>query len=214
MGAFVACPNVLQIKLAGLRDGRNWANIFHCSYEGAAPGSTALATFAGTLTGAWTSYIAPLCDANTTLEEVVVTDLTSQTAGQGEDTSTVTGSRTGDSIPPQCAMLINYPISVRYRGGHPRQYLSVGVATDLDSPAQWSSTFLAAVTAAWSDFWGALLSQVVGTATIVALGLVSRVLNKEPRNPYVFVPTVGNIFEPQAEVATIRRRVRRAGHRR
>lgn len=214
MGVFVPCADTVQVKVYGTRGGRNWANIWHYNYSGVAPGSSGLLTLATTIGEAWVTNIVPLQDETVMVQGVICTDLTSETAGQSEYLVGMGGSRSGGVIGGESAVLINYPVPLRYRGGHPRQYLSAGVTSDLATPVDWNGTFVDAVAAAWPAVWSAPVGSVIGAATIESTGYVQRQKNRVALNPFVFQSTEGVAFTVETELATQRRRVRRAGHRR
>jgi hypothetical protein len=124
-------------------------NRFYVSYSGTAPTATQLDTFCtGVVTG-WDSHMAPMYDVNSELTEVTAEDLTSPTAAVGIATGSTAGSRSGDALSAAACALISLKIARRYRGGHPRQYLSAGVITDLSNRQQWEGSFITALTTAY-----------------------------------------------------------------
>jgi hypothetical protein len=64
------------------------------------------------------------------------------------------------------AVLVNYLISRRYRGGKPRAYLPWGDAGQLTSRQSWSGTFVTAVDSAFSTFYAAVIGLSAGSTTI------------------------------------------------
>jgi hypothetical protein len=95
----------------------------------------------------------------------VVTDLTSDSAGEGEWLGTMSGSRGDDSIPANAAVLISYPAVTRYKGGHPRQYLYVLGNADLTGAAEWTGAATTEVQTHWQAFLTAVEAlSVAGTA--------------------------------------------------
>lgn len=212
MPGFVPCPNMIQCVFKGTNGPRAWANVVHYLYTGAAPGVAGLSSLAEALSTAWSANMAPLQNTESLCTEVIATDLTSQTAGQAAVPAAIAGTRAGDPLSAQCAFLINYTVDIRYRGGHPRQYLQVGVATDLETVDAWTATFVSDVSAAWEAVYAAQVTNVYGTATIASTGCISRRTGKVARIEGVFYPYVGNVGIAEVAVATIRRRVRRAGH--
>src|SRR6516164_9207248 len=128
-------PNVLKVVIEGFVDtsaaDQLWANVLHFQYSDGAPTNANCVTIATNVATQWASNVASLCPSPTTLQVVTVTDLTSTTAGEGEALVLHAGTRGDDSIPANAAVLISYPSLLRYKGGHPRQYLFVLGNADL-----------------------------------------------------------------------------------
>ena len=204
--------NVLRVAIAGTCGLRQWANIMHVSFALPQPLEAALTAYCQALSNSWETNIAPLQDTNTHLNSVKATDLTSETAAQGEWDATVVGTRVGGPIPASAAALLNYGIDARYRGGHPRTYLLAGVDSDLLTNNTWNVGFTDAVQAGWVAFLNDMTTfSMPGGTELLSVGCVSYTRNKAKRTPPVFYGFTSNTG-PQQELATIRRRVRRAGH--
>jgi hypothetical protein len=136
-------------------------------------------------------------------------------SAQGVQDFTTPGLRAGAFLPADACLLINYPITRRYRGGHPRQYLSVGIQTDLLDRAHWEGSFVVAVHAAWQAFIAEIVGQIVGTTTIESQGCVSYVsVAENPIYPNRRAVPLYEAFTPSdnsasAELASQRRRIGR-----
>jgi hypothetical protein len=106
-------PQVLRVFLEGFIDSINvqkWGNVLHFSYTGTPPTNAVCATIAQDIYTQWLTHMAPECPSPTELDSVTVTDLTSDTAGSGEFSTTGgSGTRGDDSIPANAAFLISYP---------------------------------------------------------------------------------------------------------
>jgi hypothetical protein len=161
-------PNVLRCKLMFHDGGDNdvQSNFFF-RYSGSLPDAstalglaTSLATAAGPFAG--------LMDESTSLVAVRVTDLSSMTGGDATATATVTGNRSNAILPGGTALLVNYSINRRYRGGKPRVYLPFGVQTDLQTRQQWSAAFVATAQSGHDDFTSAATGTTSGSCTITA----------------------------------------------
>jgi hypothetical protein len=212
-------PNVLKVVIGGFVDAEDiykWANVLHFLYTGGAPTAINCADLASAIGNEWLIHMNPECPANTSQQFITVTDLTSPTAGEGEDLTPRNGSRGDDNIPANAALLIRYPVTTRYRGGHPRQYLYVGGNADLEGAAKWSTLFTAEAQSHWRAFLAAIESLSTGSTTIdqmCAVSYYSKEVNPVPpfRRP---VPLVLRINTPSAvavqEIASQRRRVGRA----
>lgn len=220
LGPLPPVPNWLRVVISGEIDNEDvypWANVLHFEYAGTAPSNAVCATLAADVQTQWITWMRPECPAPTTLTKVTVTDLTSDTAGSGEWLGSEDGSRGDDGIPANAAVLISYPAPLRYRGGHPRQYLYVGGNADFEGSAKWSTLFTAEAQTHWRAFLGAIegLSQS-GTAlgSFGAIRYYGKFLPNSGPPRYRLttpMPMVINIAESVAaqEIASQRRRIGR-----
>lgn len=161
-------PNVFKVAISGTDSGgNNWANVLHWSWSGSTPTSGTCASVADLVEGYWLSHITPLQSTGTVQTTVAVTDLTSPAAATGESLGSNTGTRVGDIIPGSAAFLMSYPgTGPRYRGGHPRTYLLVGVQADLANESSWTSEVVTTFTDAWLAFTGDVSDNVVDGTNI------------------------------------------------
>lgn len=168
-------PNTLRVFIEGLVDNNDvykWGNVLHIGYSGTAPSNATCAAIAEEVATVWQTEMAPECPSPTHLTAVTVTDLTSDSAGEGVWTGDVAGTRGDDSIPSNAAVLISYPAATRYKGGHPRTYLYVGGNADLDGAALWSSAFTTEVTTHWRAFIDGLIGYTTGGTSLASFGFV------------------------------------------
>jgi len=206
-------PGVIRIALKGTVGPFNWVNVLHFTWSGTPPTSTVLGTLGSDVGAAWLADMSPMQDSDTALVLTTLTDLTSDTAAQAEVATPAVGSRTGDFLPASACYLVDYPVTVRYRGGHPRTYLSVGVFSDLADSAHWSTDMRDAVTSAWENFLGAIGGFSDSGFTVgnpVAVSYVNRVINPVPpyrRTTPLVLPLDGITFPLQ--LANQRRRIGR-----
>lgn len=211
-------PNVLKVVLQGNTSTTGeypWANILHFEYSGTAPSSATCVTIAGDIHSAWATNMAPECPSTTVENFTSVTDLTSATSGSGESLTSTAGSRGDDEIPANAAMLVSYPVSTRYRGGHPRTYLVVGGNADFLDAAHWSSAFTAECQTHWQAFLNAVLAISVSgcvISSLVAVSYVSKEVNPTPPyrrpTPLVFPLSVASATTSE-QMASQRRRIGR-----
>lgn len=196
----------------------DWANILHFAFSGTSPTTAFLTTLAGVIASEWSTHMAPEQVSNCELTEVSLIDLTSPTAAGVDVGAGVIGTRGDDEIPANVAYLVNYPISRRYRGGHPRNYLIVGGNADFLDAAHWSDAFTAEVATHWAAFLDAIVGYSASGTTLNALVNVSYIdKNLNPTPPYyrttpiVDTITVADLVGEQ-QMASQRRRIGR--HRR
>lgn len=171
MGAPLApVPGVLKVVISGQVDAlsgpNDWTNVLHFQYGGTAPSNATCGTIAGNIGTAWGAHMAAACPSPTVLNTVQVTDLTSDAAGQGEALVNTPGTRGDDSIPANAALLISYPSSIRYKGGHPRTYLFVLGNADMSGAQNWNGSATLEVQADWRAFLTACLSAGAAGCTL------------------------------------------------
>lgn len=149
-------PGVLRVVLEGFVDtsaaNTLWANILHFTYGGTAPSNATCSAIAQNIANDWGTDFASTCPSPTTLQVVTVTDLTSTTAGEGEQLTLKPGTRGDDSIPANAAVLISYPVVGRYKGGHPRTYLYCLGNADLNGATNWNTAAATEVGNKWGQF--------------------------------------------------------------
>lgn len=165
-------PGVVRCVIQGFVDTSSantlWANILHFQYTGTPPTSADCHNFAGNVAAQWNANVASLCPSPTTLQVVTVTDLSSTAGGAGEALVVHPGTRGDDSIPANAAVLISYPSSIRYKGGHPRQYLYVLGNADLQGATNWNPTATTEVQTKWRAFLAAPLGPISGSTTFTS----------------------------------------------
>lgn len=209
MGAPLApVPNVVRVTLEGFVDTSSadtlWVNVLHFSYSGTLPSNTTCTSIAGSIAVTWNAHVASLCPSPTTLQAVTVTDLSSNAGGSGESLPLFPGTRGDDSIPANAAVLISYPTTFRYKGGHPRQYLYVLGNADLQGATNWSTAATAEVQTHWRDFLNTCTSiSVSGTSlsSFVTVRYKGKFLpNGGPPHFYLTTPIV-NVVPANTPVA-------------
>lgn len=133
-------------------------------YAGTAPSVAQLNTYAQAFAAQWTAHIAALCSTNVLLTQIVVQDLTSQTAAGTEQTVAGQGTRAGGQFPLQVALVSSWNANIRYRGGHPRTYWPAGVPTDTSDARTWNTAAITAFQAAFEAFRVGVNGIPAGTA--------------------------------------------------
>jgi hypothetical protein len=125
-------------------------------YTGTAPTPAQMITFADAVSSAWAAQLQALHGTNINQLPIQCEDLSSATGAVGVGTTSHTGTRAGVVIPAATALMIQFFIARRYRGGKPKVFLPAGTQPDLGSNQSWASAF---VTAAASD-WGTFITQL------------------------------------------------------
>lgn len=157
MSALPPVPNVVKLQLHYQVGDKAAANILHFAYSpfGAAPEAyvSAMATTASVANTA----NAGLWQPDTTFLGVTVTDLSSDTGFVVDSGADTVGTREGEVLSANVALLASYFIDRRYRGGHPRTYLPWFTNADILNPQQWVEASVGDATDAWSTFIDTLL---------------------------------------------------------
>lgn len=142
------------------------------AYTGTSPNAAAcndlaneLVNLVGGHNGLWTP--------TTALIGCQVTDLSSDTGGQGQATVSYVGNRTGEDLAGGTCICASYQIGRRYRGGKPRNYFPWGSATALVSRQTWDPTFVAACVAGIASFVSGFIGYSSGGTTVSSHSNVS-----------------------------------------
>lgn len=162
-----AVPGVLrvQFKHSSSLD-LDVLNRVFMQYTGTWPTSANLSTMAATVFTAWGTDLKALAPNAVTLEEVVIQDLTSSSAGVGLHTGSTAGTRGTSLIPAASSALVNLSVARRYRGGKPRVYLPYGVSADLNGTQNWTTAFQGALLTGWNAWIAAIIAAAPGGTTI------------------------------------------------
>jgi hypothetical protein len=139
------------------------------SYAGALS-QTDANTWTTTIRSAWGSNIMNHLSNACSLVSTVLTDLTSTSAAQSVDGTSVVGGAALAAVPNGVALVIKHKIARRYRGGHPKLYLPGMTAANLLTSNQWGS---AAITQELSDFNAFITAALTAPAGVGAVTHVS-----------------------------------------
>jgi hypothetical protein len=160
MPALPNVPNTLRVSLRYSTTGVLEAgNRLFFSYSGGPPTVGQLNTMATGVSAAFGTDLAGLMSSDYHLIGVTIVDLSSPTAAEGAWTGSVAGANSGHPPDIAVAMLQNFQISRRYRGGKCRTYWPFGVAGNLNTDdVTWTSAFLGTCATAWAAFYAAVQS--------------------------------------------------------
>jgi hypothetical protein len=149
-------------------------NRLHFTYSGGAPSSSQCSTIAAAIVLSAKTHTQTLTAVDRSLNNAVVTDLTSPSAGQGAGGVPWTGTFSPLALAAGTAMLFTGTIGRRYRGGKPRTYSWMGTAADLDPVSgEWRASESAAFLSAWTGFISGCTAITVGATSIVGPASVS-----------------------------------------
>ena len=212
-----AVPNVIKAVAEGVTSfAKNWLNLFYFLYSGSPPTLPTLIDFASQIYDAFSGNFSPLQPPSTTLEQVSVTDLSTDMMPTGISATSTPGTSTADKLPANCATLVNMDVGMRYRGGHPRNYLYCGTDENLLNESEWNAAYLTTATNAFRNFIAAVngLSSggtVVGSHVMVSyFGGVPTIDGKSQRRVVPLVLPISG-FTVNPIVGSQRRRLGRRG---
>lgn len=141
---------------------------FYLSYAGSAPTPGNCAALATAIGNAWNTDLASLVTSEFGLAEVDVLDIATDTGNSGQALVNYPGTRSGQGLPAQCAMNIEFGIARRYRGGKPRMFLPGGTTGDLLNPGKFSAAYINDVAAGIEAFFTAIEGESIGAMGALA----------------------------------------------
>ena len=170
MPALPDVPNTLKIAFRYSTTGLLEAgNRIYYTYSGGPPTVGNLNTMATDISTAWGTNMAGMMSSDYHLIGITITDLTSSTAAEGSWSGSIVGANSGHPPGIDAAMLQNFTIARRYRGGKPRTYWPWGVAGNVNSDdVTWTSAILTTAQGAWNGFNTALLGLTGVGCTLTA----------------------------------------------
>jgi hypothetical protein len=194
MPALKPVPGVLKIH-HGMTVGGDTSTGFHlyASYGPAPPSQANLDALCAQVVSGYSTFLAPHAHLDTILTSVTATDLSSPSAAIASLATSAPGGLGGDTLPASLAMLVNFRIHRRYRGGKPRVYVPTGAGGDLATPQTWASTFLTAFQTSWNNHITTILTSINSFGTGAGIVNVSYYLDGQWKpttsGGYVRIPT-------------------------
>lgn len=206
-----AVPGVFKLIASGAQNAWDWANIFHWAYTGGAPSPLQLSSIANQFGNAWTANITPLQTVDTSITQVEAVDLSTVMSPAVAVAVGVSGTNGEDPLPGSVCGLATYGVSMRWRGGHPRNYYSIGGDGDLYTAVgnynQWGSDFITAASLALENFTSAVSAITAGGVSLTEQVCVRYVSGGAPLVTPLVLPLGPPVF--QQMIATQRRRIGR-----
>lgn len=208
--ALPVVANVIRFTIEGTTPTHPWVNVFYWRYTGVAPTVANLNDFCDDALAAWVSRFQALALTASSFERATAVDLSSTLGSSGEFSSHQPGTRGTAELPGSCAVLLSKHIGRRYRGGHPRSYLAIGLQTDLADTSHWATGLLVATDGAYAAFTTDM-ALTHGSTTLdaeVCVSYVDKGTNPLPPHRRVVplvLPVLGVSVE--ARVASQRRRI-------
>lgn len=214
MPALLPVANVIKFNVFGATQDSPWENIFHARYSGTGLTDADLLLLAQDFLAVYEADFLPFMSGQAHTTGVHAIDLTSNTSPVADYAHSSSGGAagTGSDLSAQTAVCLSWGIDRRYRGGHPRTYLSGMRSTFLasNSNRDWSATFIGAVQSGAAAFIPAVNSLVDTHSHTLTLCTVHYASAHAVLNP----PTVDNILRVaiHPRVCTQRRRLGKEIH--
>lgn len=167
MPALPSPGSVLKLNINWAIEGDALGETVHFfSYGGGPPSAGALSAFANTAVANGLTQFQALCNDQVGMIAATARDLSSAMGAEASAGTPWVGTRGTALTPPAAAVVVAHSISRHYRGGHPRTYLPLGVAGDINVSGRWATALTTAVQTAWGA-WVASLIGVSGVTNIV-----------------------------------------------
>jgi hypothetical protein len=184
----------------------------YVQYDGGPPTIEMCLTLATDVGTIWDDSLLPYVGTPYTHVDTECIDLSSDSGNVATQVSGNTGAQTGNSMPANIALRMNWEITRRYRGGKPGLYIGCLTVPQSVSPIEWSSVTLAAF-----DGIGLALIDGINTASIAgwsgqALANVSYYSKAEnPTPPYLRTTPVVDVIASHSVLSRISTQRRRGG---
>lgn len=149
-------------------DNSEAGNRFFLSYAGAAPTGGNCITLGDDIAASWLTRLAPYTHEDWALTEVDVLDIASYDGLSGQWTGSNAGTYSGNAVPSNCAMNVEFDIARRYRGGKPRIFWPPPGFNSLLDSAHWDSTILGDINTATAAFFTDIAALTIGAVGTLA----------------------------------------------
>jgi hypothetical protein len=137
--------------------------------------ATDLTTIVGHAFTLFGTQFAPLCGTWWTLEQVIGTDLASNTGAQETASGSTPGTSAGTGkLSSGTAFVLSFEGATRYRGGHSRIYIPGYTNTEVADANSWTIPTATNTVNAWSAFRNALIAAIPTAVGVVAQVIAHR----------------------------------------
>jgi hypothetical protein len=161
-------PGTVKVELIGTFEDTTWANIFHMVDVPAFPSVTLVGDILDKVENEFKLHFLPLLANSLTVTQGIATDLSSLTGPRVEHFYSDSGSIGTSTWAASVAVGISWGIASRYRGGHPRTYLT-GIPTATGAASSVKNLSASAITSfetGAAAFLAALTDVVIDTDTV------------------------------------------------
>ncbi len=112
----------------------------------------------------WGNNVVAQQNVNLVLNLAVLTDLSSASSPQAQQSGAIAGTGGGAAAPAGIAAVVKQKLARRYRGGHPRHYISGLQASQIATPETLTAAYIALLVAGYNAFVSAALGHVPALA--------------------------------------------------
>jgi hypothetical protein len=168
MPALPVVPNTLKVAFRYSTTGvLECGNRLFFTYSGGPPTVGNLNTMATDLSTLFGTDLAGLMSEDFHLIGIQIIDLSSSMAAEGSWSGSIAGANAAHDMPLDIALLQNFTIARRYRGGKCRTYWPFGTPGNLNADdVTWTAAFLATAATAWTNFYN-------GVQALTGIGITS-----------------------------------------
>jgi hypothetical protein len=140
--------DVLKVELLWTQGGVPAANILHFAYSGGPPSGTDCATLAKDVANALWATVGADYPSTTVLVAAKGTDLNTLAGASGTESLGHVGTAVDGPSPAAACVLVDWQITRRYRGGHPRTYFPAVAFGAIATPSTWNPDIITDFTTA------------------------------------------------------------------
>jgi hypothetical protein len=143
MPPLLPAAQVVHTRVTGVYGTTSFTNGFHLKYSGPAPSEVVLNGLCQQIGTHWGATMSGLMNTAAVVQDIFATDLTSDTSAQGTDGTDHPGTHPGTvPLPANIACCITMKTNARWRGGHPRLYLTALDNSETVDRRFWLATFV------------------------------------------------------------------------
>lgn len=165
---------ILRLAYSGTYGGAKWANIFHARMTGGSLSGTDATALCTSLSTAWDTNLKAIHGTGVALTNVGLIDLTTTSSAQAQVSVNVAGTDgTVAAMPANIALVGSLKISRRYRGGHPRMYLTGQATGHTSTNVNWAGTWITTAGTALTNWRTAVNAITTTSSGLLTLGSLS-----------------------------------------
>jgi hypothetical protein len=201
MVALKPVPGVCRIAINGTLDGQPCTNVFHWRKSGVDNqfSQSQVDYLAGKFRDHYITWFMSRMSNKYMISEAVATDLTADSAPIGVATSSTLGAIAQIPLPANCAMVVSWKSTRRYRGGHARSYFGGLSQSDTINATTWSSTAVVNWQNVSQSFFTAVNALVITNEMAGFLCVVHRKQNKVDLDPPLVMPIIGRAVDTRID---------------
>lgn len=208
-GPLPPVPGVIKVAIKGaFATGTPWAITDHYRYTSPAPSNSQMTAFANAIRLSYSANMVSVIAEDIVMQEATCQDLSSPTGAFGSDSGVHYGTAGSLNLPDHTCVLVKKEGSLRYRGGHSREYWpQMGAAGANNTGNSWAAANISQFATQYQSY----IDQIFANAPSGLTLLQRCIVHYEGQHPSITYPyvelVVGHTVETQ--MATQRRRLGR-----